>query len=304
MGLEVIGLGYLGYESPNHKAMLDYGPEVFGFGLDESRDYDVVRLTMDDRSAWRIAVHPGQTNRLAYAGLQVATKLLWEEGVEHLRRHGVEVTVGDDELEAARGCSGVAQFRDPSGWPYELCYGLEYDSGRWRPGRAHAGFRSAQYGVGHTVFATSDLDATRRFCDEVLEYKWYNHGLRKDMAAFYRTKRSDLSHVVAYVKNPQHTYGDTSLHLPHAGIYCETLDDVGIAYDIVQDRDPALIERTLGRHAQDPVISFYSDTPAGFTIEYIWAESLSIPDATYVEGASDRLSIWGHQLLRPRSNGR
>ena len=30
------GLGYVGVSSPNHKAWLEHGPEVFGFGIRQS----------------------------------------------------------------------------------------------------------------------------------------------------------------------------------------------------------------------------------------------------------------------------
>lgn len=57
--MELITVGYVGYESPTFKSMADYGPEVFGFGLNETLDDESVYLTSDD-AFWRIAVHPGE----------------------------------------------------------------------------------------------------------------------------------------------------------------------------------------------------------------------------------------------------
>ncbi|MFI5043041.1 MAG: 2,3-dihydroxybiphenyl 1,2-dioxygenase, partial [Acidimicrobiales bacterium] len=233
MGMDCVGIAYYGYESPNYKEWLDYGPEVYGFGLNETRGDEGVYLTMDDQSEYRLAIHPGEVNRMAYVGLHMKNKFAWEDGIETLRRYGIEVTVGDEELEAKRGCSGVAQFKDPDGWPHELAYGLKYDRARWRPGRAHAGFESPTYGLGHTVLISNDLAKIDDYALNCMEYKWFIHGLKKGMASFYRTKLSNLSHVVAYGCNPNHQYGDTTTALPHIGIYCNTLDDVGIAYDLV-----------------------------------------------------------------------
>jgi extradiol dioxygenase len=293
--VEISRIAYVGYESPNAKQMLEYGPEVFAFGLNESRNDDSVYLTMDD-SEYRIAVHPGEVDRMSYIGVELKDKWAWESAIETLRSSGFEVTVGDAELEAQRGCYGVAQFLDPAGWPHELVYGHSFTTGGWLPGRAHAGFRSDAYGLGHTVLVTDDLVKTEAYCKDVMGYKWYIQGLRKGAATFWRFKNSNLSHNIAYGLNPGHKYGDTATSVPHIGVYCNTLDDVGIAWDITQERNPEGIVMTLGRHMQDPVVSFYSKTPAGFTIEYIWGEDLEIPDDTYVERRATKLSVWGHKM--------
>jgi 2,3-dihydroxybiphenyl 1,2-dioxygenase len=292
--VEIYGIAYVGYESPNAKQMLDYGPEVFAFGVNESRNDDSVYLTMDDAD-YRIAVHPGEVDRMAYVGLELKDKWAWETGIETLRSKGFEVTIGDAELEAQRGCYGVAQFKDPSGWNHELVYGHSYTTGGWKSGRPHAGFRSDVYGLGHTVLITGDIAETEDFCKNTMGYKWYIQGLRKGAATFWRFKNSNLSHNIAYGLNPAHKYGDTSTIIPHIGVYCNTLDDVGISYDITEERYPERIEMTLGRHMQDPVVSYYSKTPAGFTIEYIWGEDLEIPDGPYVERRATKLSLWGHK---------
>jgi extradiol dioxygenase len=292
--MEIYGIAYIGYESPNAKQMIEYGPEVFAFGLNESRDDGSVYLTMDDRDH-RIAIHPGERDRFAYVGLEMKDKWAWEQGIERLRSNGYEVTVGDAELEAARGVYGVAQFKDPAGWPHELVYGQTYSTGGWRNGRPHDGFESDKYGMGHTVLRANDAQAIETYCRDIMEYRWYIQGLRKGVGSFWRFKNNNLSHNIAYGISPNHQIGDTSSMVPHIGLYCKNLDDVGIAYDIVEQRYPERIEMTLGRHMQDPVISFYSKTPAGFTIEYIWGEDLDVLDAPYVERRADRLSIWGHR---------
>jgi 2,3-dihydroxybiphenyl 1,2-dioxygenase len=293
--MEIYGIAYVGYESPNARQMLEYGPEVFGFGINESRDDDVVYLTMDDHD-YRIAVHPGERDRMLYVGVELKDKWAWEQGIETLRSAGFDVTVGDADLEAQRGCFGIAQFKDPSGWPHELVYGRTYNTGGWRSGRPHSGFMSEHYGLGHTVLASHDVEIMEKYCRDVMGYKWYIQGLAKGVGSFWRFKNNNLSHNIAYVNNPRHRYGDTATMIPHIGIYCKKLDDVGIAWDIVDEQYPERVQMTLGRHMQDPVISFYSKTPAGFVIEYIWAEELDIPDGPYVERRAGKLSVWGHKM--------
>lgn len=293
--IDIYGISYVGYESPNAREMADYGPRVLGMGLNESRDDDVVYLTMDDQD-YRIAVHPGDRTRMLYIGVEVKDKWAWEQGIETLRSAGIDVEVGDAELEAKRGCYGVAQFRDPSGWPHELAYGRTYSTAGWVSGRPHQGFMTDPYGMGHSVLASNDVDVMEKFCRDTMGYKWYIQGLRKGVGSFWRFNHNNLSHNIAYANNPNHKYGDTETMVPHIGIYNRSLDDVGIAWDIVQEEYSENIQMTLGRHMQDPVISFYSRTPAGFVIEYIWAEELDIPEDTYVERRSSKLSVWGHKM--------
>jgi extradiol dioxygenase len=293
--MDIFGIAYMGYESPNYKEMAEYMPEVFGFGLNTSSADETTYLQTDDLN-FRVAIHPGEQNRFVYLGLEMKDKWEWENGIERLRSNGFEVEVGNEDLEALRGCFGVAQFRDPGGWPHELVYGQREEVGSFSPGRPHAGFQTPTYGLGHTVLVASDKAELEHFAADVMEYHWYVQGIVKGLGSFWRCNKNNLSHNVAYFMNPAHVYGDTTSSLPHIGVYCKTLDDVGIAYDHVQSRNPEAIQMTLGRHMQDPVISFYSNTPAGFTVEYIWGEDLDIPHDTYVERQSARLSLWGHKL--------
>jgi hypothetical protein len=91
--VDIFDIAYIGYESPNNKAMLDAGPVIFGFGLMESRDDDTVYLTLDD-NLYRIAVHQGQRDRFAYGGWALKDKWPWESGIEELHGAGVPVDAG------------------------------------------------------------------------------------------------------------------------------------------------------------------------------------------------------------------
>ena len=48
-----------------------------------------------------------------------------------------------------------------------------------------------------------------------------------------------------------------------------SLDDVGQGYDLLQYKKDA-IAYTLGRHTNDYMTSFYSNTPSGFFVENGW----------------------------------
>jgi 3,4-dihydroxy-9,10-secoandrosta-1,3,5(10)-triene-9,17-dione 4,5-dioxygenase len=78
----------------------------------------------------------------------------------------------------------------------------------------------------------------------------------------------------------------------HLMIEVATLDDVGRALDRCIRRKAA-ISSTLGRHANDLMVSFYVHTPGGFDIEYGTGGRV-VDDATWVSRESTAVSLWGH----------
>jgi 2,3-dihydroxybiphenyl 1,2-dioxygenase len=287
--VDILGLGYLGLESSNAKAWIDYGPEVLGFSLNESRNNENVYLRMDDRHH-RIVVREGPNEGVQYIGWEARHRIAFEEAIAKLRAKGVEVTMGDDALAAERAVLEVAQFADPAGFQHELFYGQYFDPGSFMPGRPHSGFVAEEKGLGHVVLLvpelTKELDS---FYRDVLEFRWFGHGVSKGIGYFYRTKLSNSSHNIALIGVP----GMRGLH--HIGIEVKELDDVGIAYDRSIERDIP-IHMTMGRHTQDPVVSFYGFTATGGLLEYIWGAP-EMPEETFYERAAEKLSVWGHKLV-------
>lgn len=292
--MDILGLGYLGLESPNAKLWREYGPEVLGMGLnDEGRDGDAVLLTMDDRHH-RIAVRPGDTDRLAYLGWETRDRFAFEAGVERLRAASVDVVVGDDAMNEERAVHGVAQFVGPDGFTHEIFYGHSFMTHSFRPGRPFSGFVAGRAGLGHVVLIVPELtDEITRFYRGVLGFDWFGYGMYRGRAEFFRPKLQRRTHSIAYIAVPGR-HG-----LDHIGLEVNELDDVGVAYDLVQDHGLP-IHMTLGRHTQDPCISFYSYTPTGGKIEYIWGGA-EYPQDEFYETKAARLSLWGHQVIENRS---
>jgi 3,4-dihydroxy-9,10-secoandrosta-1,3,5(10)-triene-9,17-dione 4,5-dioxygenase len=83
----------------------------------------------------------------------------------------------------------------------------------------------------------------------------------------------------------------------HLMIEVETLDEVGRALDRCGRRG-APVSASLGRHANDQMVSFYVKTPGGFDIEY-GTDGLLVDDATWVERETTAISTWGHQWAAP-----
>lgn len=289
--MDILGIAYLGFESPNAKEWTEFGPEVLGLGLGPAGDDETVRLRMDDRR-WRIAVHPGPTDRLTYVGWELKYKPAWQSAIATLEANGTEVVRGDADLAEQRGVREVAQFTDPSGYRHELVYGQRFHPGSFVPGRGHHGFVGGRDGVGHIVVVVPEFSETvDSFWQDVMGFEWFSAGAGPGRAGFYRAKLNGLTHNLGLVEAP----GMWGVH--HIGMPVRSVDDVGIALDLCKQREVPL-QRLLGRHVQDPVISFYTFTPSGFIIEYLSpVEDNDVQ--TFYENNPETLSVWGHEMVGP-----
>ena len=83
----------------------------------------------------------------------------------------------------------------------------------------------------------------------------------------------------------------------HLMIEAASLDDVGQAMDRCARRG-APVTGTLGRHANDLMVSFYVRTPGGFDIEY-GTDGRLVDDATWVSRETTAISLWGHSFSPP-----
>jgi 3,4-dihydroxy-9,10-secoandrosta-1,3,5(10)-triene-9,17-dione 4,5-dioxygenase len=83
----------------------------------------------------------------------------------------------------------------------------------------------------------------------------------------------------------------------HLMIEVASLDDVGRALDRCARRG-APVSGTLGRHANDYVVSFYVRTPGGFDIEY-GTDGRLVDDATWISRETTAVSLWGHSFAAP-----
>lgn len=78
----------------------------------------------------------------------------------------------------------------------------------------------------------------------------------------------------------------------HFMIETKSLQDVGIAYDLLEKRGLPLTI-TLGSHTIDPVVSFYFRTPSGFDMEYGYG-GIEVDDSVIV-GKPNHSELWGHK---------
>jgi 2,3-dihydroxybiphenyl 1,2-dioxygenase len=291
--MDIIGMGYLGFESSNLEAWRTYGPEVLGFQIGPSpeADRDSLYFRIDDRRH-RFAFHPGKVDRLAYIGWEARGKLEFQAATEKFRDAGVQVTVGDAALCAVRGVKEVIRFRDPVGNQHELFYGQKWMPRSFVPGRPHGGFVADGRGMGHAVIITPEFPPElEKFLTELMGFHYLGAGAGKGKTAFYRAKlNNQTSHDIAF------GHGPGKAGIQHVGLFVKSLRDVGETYDIVKKRQLPM-QMTLGAHVQDPSVSFYHFSPGGFAFEIITELEQWHDDG--FELNPEKLSTWGHELVGP-----
>jgi hypothetical protein len=79
----------------------------------------------------------------------------------------------------------------------------------------------------------------------------------------------------------------------HFMIETRGFDEVGAAHDRALDAGVP-IKVGLGRHQNDKMFSFYSETPSGFDVEFGWG-GLAVDDETWRVVTYSQLSEWGHR---------
>ncbi len=277
-------LSYIGFTSPNAEKWLEFGPEVLGLELAGRGPDGAVRLRVDD-AAWRITVHPGASDDLAYLGWCVGGPAELENAIVALEKHGFDVQRGDSSLAALRAVAAVAWFSDPFGFRHELSWGLLNKPATFRPGRPLTGFVTGDGGLGHAVLMVPDLQRAEQFYSEVLGFRLSDKIEAGLSIRFFHC--NGRHHTLAFAAIP----GMVGMH--HLMLEVAALDDVGKALDLCNARKIPLA-MTIGTHTNDLMTSFYMRTPSGFEVEYGWGGRI-VDDATWVAGSYDAQSVWGHK---------
>ena len=289
-------LGYLRVEATDVAAWREFGVKVLGMVEGRGPDPSAAYLRMDDLPA-RIVVVPGDRDRLSASGWELADPAALGRLLSSLEEAGVAVkTAGGDEL-ADRRVAQMISVDDPSGNRLEFFAGAALDK---RPALGAYGTRfvTGDQGMGHIVLPAFDDAASLRFWIDVLGFR-----LRDSMRLIPETIGLPPSDRPLWMRflgcGPRHhSVALAPIPAPSGLIHLmtetETIDDVGLAMDrCAKNRAPMI--STLGRHANDHMISFYVRTPSGFDIEY-GTGGLTVDDATWVARQTTAHSVWGHRF--------
>jgi len=290
-------LGYLRIEATDVAAWREFGTRLLGLVEGRGPEPGALYLRMDDFPA-RLVIVPGEADRLLASGWEVASEADLSALGQRLAEGGVPAKAGTPEELAARRVAGLLRLEDPSGHALEAFWGASLDS---RPAFSPYGSRfvTGDFGMGHVVLpATAQDDAALAFYCGALGFR-----LRDSMALPPEAVGRPAGGPPAMMRflgcNPRHhslalAPMSSPAEIIHLMIEVATLDDVGRTMDRCARRG-GRIAATLGRHANDQMVSFYVTTPGGFDIEF-GTDGLLVDDATWIARQTTAISLWGHSF--------
>ena len=279
-------LSYVGLTSPAYRDWTGYGTKVLGCEVAPAGPDGATRLRVDDMG-YRIAVHPGEEDRLAYIGWGMANERNLEQFVEHLRAHEIEVHHADADTIAERQAADLYWFDDPFGIRHELSWGRSSFPGTFTPGRrlVGKGFVTGDMGLGHVVLVVPDIEAANAFYADVMGFRLSDRIINDIFnLRFYHCNERHHSLAVAHIPG--------MVGVNHIMLEVNELDDVGHCIDLCEEHDVDIL-LSLGRHTNDLMTSIYIATPSGIQVEYGWG-GLRVDDLTWVARTNHHPSIWGH----------
>jgi 3,4-dihydroxy-9,10-secoandrosta-1,3,5(10)-triene-9,17-dione 4,5-dioxygenase len=296
----ISSLGYLRFESADLAAWREFGVKVLGMTEGRGPEDGVLYLRMDDFPA-RLVIVPGAAERLLACGWEVPGEPALAAVAGALTDAGVAVKTGTTDELASRRVASMLCLDDPAGHRLEVFCGAALEH---RPAISPYGnrFVTGDLGLGHVVLPVPPgSPAAFGFYTEVLGFR-----LRDSMrmpAEFFGGSAGDAPVWFRFLGcNPRHhCLALAPLPAPagivHLMIEVATLDDVGRTLDRCTRRG-APVSGTLGRHANDLMVSFYVRTPGGFDIEY-GTDGRLVDDATWISRETTAISLWGHSFAGP-----
>jgi 2,3-dihydroxybiphenyl 1,2-dioxygenase len=286
-------LGYLGFEVSDLGAWRRFARDVLGLALGAPRPDGALPLRMDGR-AHRFLLHEGPADDVSYVGWEFADRARLDTLAGRLDRAGVPVRSGTAGEMAARGVDGLLWFEDPNGIRTEIFCGPSMASEPFASDRMRSGFRTGSQGMGHVLVNARDSAETERFYRDVLGFTLSDYVHTEVMG-------HPLHAVFLHVNPRHHSLAFAELPLPrrlhHVMLEVNSIDDVGAAFDRCQGLGVPL-QRTLGRHQNDRMVSFYGYTPSGFCFEVGWG-GREIDDRDWEVRIYHGVSDWGHRPVAP-----
>jgi len=279
--VQVTELGYLGLGVSSLADWKNFAANIVGLEVVDGAAPDECYLRMDN---WhhRIILKEDGTDDLSYLGFRVAGVEEFRQMHKKLVDAGVKVRIGTPEEADERHVLEIMKFEDPSENPLEIFHGPHVQADfPFHPGRRmHGRFKTGAGGLGHLILReTVGFEKTYEFFKLLgmrgsVEYKIPLPGAPKPIELMFM-HCNERDHTVAFGAPP-------NKRINHLMLEYETLDDVGLTYELVQ-RSDVKVGIAPGRHANDHMYSFYYMTPSGWMLESGWGARAATHQSEYYQ---------------------
>lgn len=283
--MSISALGYIGIRSTKTEDWGQFATSILGMEQVD-RGGSVRAFRMDDRKQ-RLVVTGSGPEGLDFLGWEVESPDALDAMASRLENAGVPVRLEGAALADERHVTRLISFFDPDGNYIELFTGPHVAEEAFQPSRPISGFLTGPMGMGHAVLHTEKVDRLLWFYRDLLGFKVSDYGLKPYPLYFFHVNQRHHSFAIV---------GSGRKGLHHFMVELLSMDDVGQGYDLaLEEKDR--VAYTLGRHANDPIVSFYANTPSGFFVEYGWGSPPIDPDTWVPHETTDGPSLWGHDRL-------
>lgn len=284
--MDIHSLGFVRLESTVVEQWRSFATDVLGALVTDGPDGSL-HLRLDDRPV-RVAIVPGERDRLIGAAFEVRDRLALEAAVAELEAAGVAVKEGSTDEAAARRVEKFVAFDDPNGNPVELFFSQSVDGLDVQ--LPHGGaFLTGALGMGHVVLPSADIEAAFDFYTRVLGFRHRDSmaiTFPNGMQVRLRFLGCNARHHSVALTQTQSEQG-----MRHLMLEADSIKTFGRTY--ARAREAGALKTEMGQHSNDEVLSFYLNCPGGFEIEY-GVHGRHVDDATWLTRDLTALSYWGY----------
>ncbi|MCH9692218.1 MAG: VOC family protein [Gammaproteobacteria bacterium] len=296
--MNIHSLGYIGVNCVEPDRWRDYGTGVLGM-MDVSADLGPagrsVYLKMDDRP-FRIIVEKSNQDTFAFSGWELAGPDDFADALKTLEQHQINFEYADAKQLPSRQVQELARFSDPEGNCHEIYWGPISDFAPFVSPVGIPHFVTGDQGLGHVVLPAPSFDKTLAFYQEVMGFE-----LSDLMKVRFTPDPAEAEKRLYFLHCNERHHSLALFEVPspsgcvHLMVEVNSVDEVGRAMDRMR-AEKVKLTGTLGRHANDHMVSFYMATPSGFMLEY-GAEGRTVTDwKKYSPFQSTVNSFWGHDF--------
>jgi len=296
--MSIRSLGYLGVGSSLTEEWRTFAADVMGL-QDVSAALDAgageLFFKMDDLP-FRLFVEPSESERLSVIGWETNNQAGLQSVADALTEAGVPFSWGDPALIARRRVQNLLSFTDPAGNHHEAFWGVVSDFRHLNSPAGISHFVTGDQGMGHVVLPAPNFDETVAFFTNTLGF-----GLSDLMNIRFTPDPNEPVKRLWFMhcNRRHHSLALFEMPMPngcvHMMVEVPSVDEVGLCNDR-RIAEGVKLSGTLGRHANDHMVSFYMRSPSGFDVEY-GAEGRTVDDwSSYAVFESTVPSFWGHDF--------
>jgi len=294
----VANLGYVRLEMQDPAGWAKFAKDVLGFKPGKSRDRSGTKYLRMDRAPFRYMIEKGDADRFVAAGYDMGSKKAFEDQVKVFEKAKIDLCRGDERGCKRRAVKGFASVTDPSGNVVEFFYGRDKQED-FTPGHGIKEFKTGKMGLGHLVLPAPENKATINFYRKHMGF-----GVSDDLSlpAFAPGMPKQRIYFM-HAENPRHhTLGLYNFPNPTGVIHLMaemgSMDEVGECMDRVKAAGLHIFA-SLGRHANDEMISFYFFAPGGIGFE-VGYDGKQVKDWSKFKPTKSTIGdLWGHEYDFP-----